>query len=176
MFGEYLEYLTALPRHSRVRRVSRVSHSLTQALSCSESIQSISQPYPRTILFREYPEYLTALPTHYPVQRVSRVSHSLTHALSCSESVKSISQPSSHHHVLRVSRVDLPAIIVAICRCMSLYVVLQLIFSKKGKFLCSVVSGSLLRTVQSALHFTSLADLFHQTPSQFLWEASSHIL
>ena len=24
---------------------------------------------------------------------------------------------------------------------------------------------------QSALHFTSLTDLFNQTPSQFLWEA-----
>ena len=33
-----------------------------------------------------------------------------------------------------------------------------------------------LRTVQSALHFTSLADLFTQTPSQLLWEASSHML
>ena len=30
-----------------------------------------------------------------------------------------------------------------------------------------------LRTVQSALHFTSL---FTQTPSQLLWEASSHML
>ena len=33
-----------------------------------------------------------------------------------------------------------------------------------------------LRTVQSALHFTSLADLFTQTPSRLLWEASSHML
>ena len=33
-----------------------------------------------------------------------------------------------------------------------------------------------LRTVQSALHFTSLTDLFTQTPSQLLWEASSHML
>ena len=32
------------------------------------------------------------------------------------------------------------------------------------------------RSVQSALHFTSLTDLFTQTPSQLLWEASSHIL
>ena len=32
------------------------------------------------------------------------------------------------------------------------------------------------RTVQSALHFTSLADLFTQTPSQLLWEASRHML
>ena len=32
-----------------------------------------------------------------------------------------------------------------------------------------------LRTVQSALHFTSLTDLFTQTPSRLLWEASSHM-
>ena len=33
-----------------------------------------------------------------------------------------------------------------------------------------------LGTVQSALHFTSLTDLFTQTPSRFLWEASNHML
>ena len=33
-----------------------------------------------------------------------------------------------------------------------------------------------LRTVQSALHFTSLTDLFTQIPSRLLWEASSHML
>ena len=33
-----------------------------------------------------------------------------------------------------------------------------------------------IRTAQSALHFTSLADLFNKTPSQLLWEASSHVL
>ena len=32
------------------------------------------------------------------------------------------------------------------------------------------------RTVQSALHFTSLTDLFTQTPYRLLWEASSHML
>ena len=32
------------------------------------------------------------------------------------------------------------------------------------------------RTAQSALHFTSMADLFNQTPSQLLWETSSHKL
>ena len=31
-----------------------------------------------------------------------------------------------------------------------------------------------LRTVQSTFHFTSLTDLFTQTPSQLLWEASSY--
>ncbi|KAK2184769.1 hypothetical protein NP493_253g01000 [Ridgeia piscesae] len=34
----------------------------------------------------------------------------------------------------------------------------------------------ILRIAQSALHITSLADLFNQTPSQLLWEASSHML
>ena len=33
-----------------------------------------------------------------------------------------------------------------------------------------------LETVQSALHFTSLTDLFIQTPSRLLCEASSHML
>ena len=33
-----------------------------------------------------------------------------------------------------------------------------------------------LRTIQSALHFTSLTDLFTQTPLRLLWEASSHML
>ena len=33
-----------------------------------------------------------------------------------------------------------------------------------------------LRTVQSALHVTSLTDLFTETPSRLLWEAFSHML
>ena len=33
-----------------------------------------------------------------------------------------------------------------------------------------------LRTAQSALYFTSLTDLFTQTPSRLLWEAYSHML
>ena len=33
-----------------------------------------------------------------------------------------------------------------------------------------------LRTVQSALHFTSLTGLFIQTPSRLLWESSNHML
>jgi len=33
-----------------------------------------------------------------------------------------------------------------------------------------------LMTVQSALHFTSLTDLFTHTPSRLLWEASNHML
>ena len=37
-----------------------------------------------------------------------------------------------------------------------------------------VAQYPILRTAQSTLHFTSLADLFNQTPSQLLCEASSH--
>ena len=33
-----------------------------------------------------------------------------------------------------------------------------------------------LRTAQSTLHFTSMPDLFNQTPSQLLWQAFSHLL
>ena len=35
---------------------------------------------------------------------------------------------------------------------------------------------SILRTVQSVLRFISLTDLFTQTSSRLLWEASSHML
>ena len=34
----------------------------------------------------------------------------------------------------------------------------------------------ILTIAQSALHFTSLTDVFNQTPSQIIWEASSHML
>ena len=33
-----------------------------------------------------------------------------------------------------------------------------------------------LRAIQRALHFTFLTDMFTQTPSRLLWEASSHML
>ena len=39
-----------------------------------------------------------------------------------------------------------------------------------------IAQYQVLRTVQSALHFTSLTDLFTQSPSRLLWEASSHML
>ena len=55
-----------------------------------------------------------------------------------------------------------------------------------GEFTCLFVKGKkpssyiaqypVLRTVQSDLHFTSMTDLFTQTPSRLLWEASSHML
>ena len=48
----------------------------------------------------------------------------------------------------------------------------------EGKIKASsyIVQYPVLRTAQSALHFTSLTDLFTQTPSRLLWEASSHML
>ena len=39
-----------------------------------------------------------------------------------------------------------------------------------------IAQDPVLRTVQSALHFTSLTELFIQTPCRLLWEASSHML
>ena len=42
----------------------------------------------------------------------------------------------------------------------------------KRKFLYSTVSNP----QNCSKHFTSLTDLFNQTPSQLLWEASSHII
>ena len=48
--------------------------------------------------------------------------------------------------------------------------------NKKVKVSSYIVQYPILRIAQSALHITSLADLFNQTPSQLLWEASSHML
>ena len=47
---------------------------------------------------------------------------------------------------------------------------------KKVKASSYIAQYPVLRTVQSALHFTFLTDLFTQTPSRLLWEASSHML
>ena len=46
----------------------------------------------------------------------------------------------------------------------------------KIKVLSYIAQYPVLTTDQSALHVTSLTDLFTQTPSQLLWEASSHML
>ena len=46
----------------------------------------------------------------------------------------------------------------------------------KVKVSSCIAQYPVLRTVQSALHLTSLTDLFTQTPSRLLWEASSHML
>ena len=45
-----------------------------------------------------------------------------------------------------------------------------------GKGSSYIAQYPVLRTAQSALHFTSLTDLFTQIPSRLLWEASSHML
>ena len=45
---------------------------------------------------------------------------------------------------------------------------------KKGS--SYIAQYPVLRTAQSALHFTSLTDLFTHIPSRLLWEASSHML
>jgi len=52
----------------------------------------------------------------------------------------------------------------------------MIVSRKKARFY--IAQYPVLRTIQSALHFTSLADLFTQSlrPSRLLWEASSHIL
>ena len=46
----------------------------------------------------------------------------------------------------------------------------------KVKVSSYIAQYPVLRTAQSALHFTSLTDLFTQTPSRLLWEPSSHML
>ena len=52
--------------------------------------------------------------------------------------------------------------------------VVHAVCHKKASFY--IAQYPVLRTVQSALHFISLTDLFTQTPSRLLWEASSHML
>ena len=47
---------------------------------------------------------------------------------------------------------------------------------KEVKAISYIAQYPVLRTAQSALHFTSLTDLFTQTPSRLIWEASSHML
>ena len=50
------------------------------------------------------------------------------------------------------------------------------VYLKQVKASSYIAQYKILRTVQSALHFTSLTDLFTQTPSQLLWDASSQML
>ena len=47
---------------------------------------------------------------------------------------------------------------------------------KKVKVRFYIAQYPVLRTAQSALHFTYLTDLFNQRPSQLLWEACNHLL
>ena len=57
---------------------------------------------------------------------------------------------------------------------------LSFIYSNGGTYIKKassyIAQYPVLRTAQSALHYTSLTDLFTQTPSRLLWEASSHML
>ena len=55
-------------------------------------------------------------------------------------------------------------------------IVLYLQKSKLVKASSYIAQYPIIRTVQSDLHFTSLTDLFTQTPSRLHWEASSHML
>ena len=48
--------------------------------------------------------------------------------------------------------------------------------NKKVKASSYIAQYPVLMTFQCPLHFTSLTDLFTQTPSRLLWEASSHML
>ena len=57
-----------------------------------------------------------------------------------------------------------------------LKVCFNFVIVSKGKGSSYIAQYPVLRTAQSALHFTSLTDLFTQTPSRLLWEASSHML
>ena len=52
----------------------------------------------------------------------------------------------------------------------------QLVATKKVKASSYIAQYPVLRTAQSTLHFTSPTDLFTQTPSWLLWEASNHML
>ena len=53
---------------------------------------------------------------------------------------------------------------------------LQIMVTTVKKVSSYIAQYPVIRTVQSVLHFTSLTDLFTQTPSRLLWEASSHML
>ena len=58
---------------------------------------------------------------------------------------------------------------VRVCACARVRVCVK----KRSSY---IAQYPVLRTAQSALHFTSLTDLFTQTPYRLLWEASSHML
>ena len=60
--------------------------------------------------------------------------------------------------------------------CQWLYTSLFLCHHKKVKVGSYIAQYPILRIAQSALHITSLAHLYNQTPSQLLWEASSRML
>ena len=51
-----------------------------------------------------------------------------------------------------------------------------ILVKKEVKASSYIAQYPVVRIAQSALHFTSLTDLFTQTSSRLLWEASSHML
>ena len=59
------------------------------------------------------------------------------------------------------------------------FFVFNIVHTLEGKFLKKasfyIAQYPVLLTIQSALYFTSLTDLFSQTPSRLLWEAFSHV-
>jgi len=70
-------------------------------------------------------------------------------------------------------------VMISLIRICHLYEGTQVSFSEaltEVKASSYIAQYPVLRTIQSTLHFTSLTDLFTQTPSQLLWEASSHML
>ena len=65
---------------------------------------------------------------------------------------------------------------VRVCECVCVSVcVCVCVFVCVCKGSSYIAQYPVLRTAQSALHFTSLTDLFTQIPSRLLWEASSHM-
>ena len=63
-----------------------------------------------------------------------------------------------------------------VCVCVRAYERLIVYVYVNGKTSSHIAQYPVLRTVQSDLHFTSLTDLFTQTPSRLLLEASSQML
>ena len=60
-----------------------------------------------------------------------------------------------------------------VCVCVGVCVGVCVYAKKASSY---IAQYPVLRTAQSALHFTFPTDLFTQTPSPLLWEASSHML
>ena len=53
--------------------------------------------------------------------------------------------------------------------------VIHIISAPSIKVSSYIAQNPIIRITQSALHYTSLKDLFNQTPSQLLWDASNQI-
>ena len=108
-------------------------------------------------------------PHHTSVDCTILVIHSMAHSLQNTVDLPSYARSSA--------RILSPLIPITIF-CSSRF---QLIVGKSEaiqyeKASSYIAQYPILRTVQSALEFTSLTDLFTQTASRLLWEASSHML